>query len=133
MRGKVPRIVWNGNTLIFGYPLDSAVSYSLAREGSEYIRNEAGVTDAWLKGEDHVLDGEVRWITPAQWEAASGWRAFLAWCRNGGTFAFFPDKDAGTNYTCTLHEPLHIKPDLETDSTRKLVLKFVTTTPINGY
>lgn len=137
-RGKAFKIVWGdtyANTLQAGYALDTAKSYSESRTGSETIQYVSGVEDAWVTGDDQVLEGMVRWIprlattTPegvnaTGWEGATGWRAFLEWARRKNVLRFYPDPvgDAATFFPCYLVEPSKGGPDNEDDFTRKLSL-----------
>ncbi|HRN54414.1 MAG TPA: hypothetical protein PK788_13035 [Gemmatimonadaceae bacterium] len=117
-RGIRPFIVWGSafpqERLIFGWPLDDAIAYSLPRNGSEFIVLPSGVTDAWLTGHDSILAARVRSIPrvdellprPATgWEGAAGWDAFLRWAREGGAFTLYPD---GRNHV--------LSPEMDTDT-----------------
>lgn len=103
-RGIRPFIVWGTSApqerLIFGWPLDSALTYPIPRNGSEWVTLPSGVVDAWLVGHDSVLTAKVRSIprvdeiTPrpaSGWESPGGWDAFLRWAREGGAFTLFAD------------------------------------------
>lgn len=131
VRGKFPKIVWNGNTILFGVPLDQAVAFSRPSPGSERARAASGVRDAWLTGIDQILRGAVRWIpgedetcpyghTATGWDGATGWRAFLEYAWEGNAFAFYPDKDVGTNYVMYLNKPDEEPPTLEESPYRRL-------------
>lgn len=135
-RNLRPAIVWGDafeNILLFGYPLDEAVSYPLPREGSEQVQGDSGEEDAWDNGTDQYLEGKVRWIpretgnTPegvsaTGWEGATGWAAFLSWARTKKVFRWAFDRGAtGTYQTAYLVEPSG-RPDLENDMTRALSL-----------
>lgn len=145
-----PAIIWNdtyNKTLLFGYPLDEAISYPMPREGSEEIQGSSGIEDAWDEGTDYYLEGAVRWIpintgnTPegvsqTGWDGNSGWRAFLEWAWEKNVIRFCPDQnDLGTYYNCYLVAPRSDKPELESNYTRKvfLVLRTSDGTVIVGY
>jgi len=131
---KRVRITWGtsfANTLEIGYPLDDWRSYATYREGTEFAQSYSGVEDAWVTGEDYVLEGTVRWIPTADtispvatgWDGATGWMAFLNWARKKNEFRVYPDKTAGTYFASYLVEPLDGKHDLEPDGTRSVRIK----------
>lgn len=129
---KLPKITWGTsftNTLDMKYPLDDWRAYSEARQGSEFIQTESGIEDAWIIGEDFVLEGSIRWIpttgsvSQSGWDGATGWRAFLSWARAKNEFRFYPDKDSGTYYTSYLVEPVNGSHELEMDGTRTVHIK----------
>jgi hypothetical protein len=129
----ISKIVWDGNDLVFGYPLDNAVSYTAAMDGSQFVRIENGDEYSWIPLTHYILEGEVRWISTAQWDGATGWRAFLEYARQKNTFSFYRDKD-GTGITSYLVEPLDGNHDIEVDGTRKLRLVIRnSTTPYTGF
>ena len=147
-RGKFPKIVWNGNTLTFSEPLEKPVTWPQDRPGTEVAEAPSGTRDAWHTGSYWFLAAVVRRVprvsgtsvwghSDTGWEGATGWAAFLEWARKGNTFAFYPDKDAGTSFTCYLLEPgqAQPQPSLEEDGTRRFSLKIRTTdgTEITGY
>lgn len=132
---KRVKITWGTsfvNTLNIAYPLDDWRSYSTFREGTEFALSYSGIEDAWVTGEDYVLEGTVRWIPTSNtttplgtgWDGATGWQAFLSWARQKNEFRVFPDKDSGTYFTSYLVEPLDGKHDLEPDGTRSVRVKF---------
>jgi hypothetical protein len=136
--GKLFKITWGAafaNTLLPAYPLDKATAYAEPKEGQETVKLGSGVEDAWALTEDQVLEGDVRWLTMAEWDGATGWRAFLAWARQKNVFRFYPDKDSGTYYSCYIQEPTAGPPTLEDDMTRSVHLKLRTSddSPITGY
>lgn len=143
-RGTIPKITWGtsyANTLNFGYPLDSATSYSEHREGSVWDMFVSGVEDAWLWGIDYFLEGDFRWIPASStsdpvatgWDGSTGVRAFLEWARQKNSFRFFPDKNSGTYLDCYLMEPMQGPPSLEDDGSRRLHLKIRSATAFDGY
>lgn len=138
-RGDIPRITWGAafvNTLEVGYPLDSALSYADPRPEQEVSRVASGTEDAWVIGDDYILEGDARWIpaangtTPAGdtitgWDGSTGWRAFLAWARQANQFRFIPSKAVpGTYILSSLVEPMMGPPTLEdADLTKRMRLK----------
>ena len=143
---RIPKIVWNANTLEFGYPLDSAVSWEEPVTGSQWVIAPSGARDAWIVRSEPRLVGSVRWIPTdtiastgyapfTGWDGATGWRAFLAWVREMNTFAFYPDRDSGTNITSYLSLPLLGEPGMDRDGTRTLRLAIASSgsTTYDGY
>jgi len=146
VRGFFFKIVWDGNTLLSPEPLDFALSHTNVREGSERAKAPSGTRDSWITGHDQTLAGEVRRIpgedevtvyghTATGWDGATGWAAFLEYARDGGTFTFFPNKDAGTVYTCSLIQPFEENPTSESNGYRRLslVIEDTSGTRIIGY
>lgn len=133
--GDVPAITWDtGFTkqIDIGYPLLNTTSYSQPAPGSEFVRTPGGVTDAWVTGDDQILEGDVSFVPPSDatnpvrsgWDAADGWRAFFEWARRGNIFRFIPDKDTpGTYITCYLVEPMGGATGTEIDGTRTFRIK----------
>ncbi len=125
-RGRLWRITWGAgfaNELLGAYPLDAAVAFSQPREGSEWVQGPSGVESAWIVGHDQVLSGQWRWITAAQWDGATGVRAFLESARAKAVFRFYPDRIGAPSlfYTCYLANP-DVTPEQESDFTRRLTL-----------
>lgn len=146
VRGFFFKIVWGGNTILSAEPLDFPLSHTTPRSGSDKAQAPSGTRDTWITGHDQTLSGDVRRIpgenqvtvyghTATGWDGATGWAAFLEYARDGGVFTFFPNKDAGTNYTCTLIEPFDEEPTAERNGFRRLRLKIEDTsgTRIIGY
>jgi len=132
----VPKIVWNANTLTFTYSLDGPVSWSAPRDGSERVELDSGTRDAWLTGENFYLSGRVRWVSTALWDAATGFRAFLAWARDyPNSFDWYPNKAIGTKYDSYLIEPWSQDVRPERDGTRVFTLQIqsVAGTAYAGY
>lgn len=135
-RGKVPSILWGAafvNTLLFEYPLDSVVTYSMSRDGGETLQGRSGIEEAWVVGYDQMLAGDARWLRGVAsggitgWDGATGWRAFLEWAWAKNVFRFCPDNTApGTYFPCYLVEPSTTPPEPESDFTRKLHVIFRT-------
>lgn len=130
-RATLPKILWGAafaNTLNVAQPLDSAVSYPVPREGSEWNQGPSGVRDAWIIGDDQRLTGDVRWIPTADvaspaatgWDGAAGWRAFLQWARGARVFRFFPDAALAAYVEAYLIDPMQGEPGLEEDGSRSL-------------
>lgn len=123
------------NTLSFGYPLDSAVSYPEPREGSEWAQAPSGVEDAWDGGADELLEGDARWIPTVNttdpvatgWDGAAGWAAFLTWARKKNALRLYPDRDSASFVDCYLVEPMQGAPSTEDDGSRALRLKLRST------
>lgn len=143
-RLTAPKIVWNGHTLTFGYPLDNVKCGDSPREGSEQLQSPAGSEDAWTVGTDYLLEADVRWIpgTVSSAPVATGWddattgvRLFLQWARDKNAFTFYPDQNSGTNIAnCYLVDPMTGTPDPEADGSRQLKLKIRNaSTPFDGY
>lgn len=142
---RIPKITWGtsfANTLNIGYALDDNAAYSTYREGSEFTQATSGIRDAWIIGNDYILEGTIRWIPAANktnpvqtgWDGSTGVRAFLEWARQMNEIRFYPDKDSGTYITSYLMEPLDGKATVEPDGTRqfRLIITNVTT-PYDGY
>lgn len=144
-----PAILWGdafANTLLFGYPLDEAMTYALPREGSEEVQGSSGIEDSWDEGTDHYIEGRARWIpretgnTPegvsaTGWEGATGWREFLIWAWRKNVLRFVPDRDFLAVYKeCYLVAPRE-RPATEIDYTRHLLmtLRTVDGTALDGY
>lgn len=145
-RASIPKITWGAgfvNTLTFGQPLDSAVSYPLPREGSEWAQGSSGERDAWLQGDDQRLQGVVRNIPTADsadpvatgWDGVAGWAAFLSWARAMNPFRWYPDRDLAAFHTCYLVEPLQGAPTQEENGDRQLAIEIEDTsgTAFTGY
>jgi hypothetical protein len=117
-RGTRPKITWGtafANTLTFGVQIDDALNYSLPRDGSDWVQAPSGVEDAWIAGNDQVLEARVRWVpiadtvTPVAatgFDGAAGWRAFLEWARDKNVFRFYPDAAQTAFLPCYLVEPI---------------------------
>lgn len=108
----LPKIVWSANTLTFRYPLDGAVAWREARAGSDEAESDTGDSeDAWIEGWDYFLAGQVDGIPTTDaagatgWDGATGWEAFLAWAWQRNTFLWYPNKDAGTNFSARIVLP----------------------------
>ncbi len=124
-RGALWRITWGtayANTFDGAYPLDVAVAWSQDRAGSATVQTLAGVEDAWIVGTDHLLSGQVRWLTTAQWDGATGFRALLEWARAKNVVRWYGNRvGAPSTYTpCYLVEAS--APELEPDGTRKVTV-----------
>jgi hypothetical protein len=72
---------------------------------------------SWYWGNDCVLTFELKRISQADWEGATGWAMFVAWARRGHDFLVWPDYPnvPGTSYTCILVEPKSGPPDKSND------------------
>lgn len=144
-RGVLPKITWGAsfaNTLSIGYALDNLSTWSEPREGSAWEQAPSGVEDAWLVGEDFLLEADVRWIpredtvSPAAtgWDGATGVRAFLTWARDKNELRFYPDASGGSYHTCYLVEPMTGAPAVEIDGTRTVRLRLrQSTAAFDGY
>lgn len=128
---KLPKIVWNGNTLTIAYRVDNWESYSKPRQGSEFLQMESGVETAWVVATDYMWSGDFRWIpgtdisspfTQTGWDGSTGWRAFIAWAAAKNTFDFYPDASSGTYITSYAVDADTIIPTLEPDGTRRVRL-----------
>jgi hypothetical protein len=137
--GTKPKITWGtsfASTITFGYPLDSAVSWTEPSEGSVIRRLTNGVMDAWIEGHEARLRAEVRWIpstattTPVAatgWDDVNGWCDFLEWAREGHIFRFYPNSSTGSYISSQLVGP-EDAPSLEdTDGTRKFTMELRST------
>jgi len=146
VRGYFFKIVWGAKTILSAEPLDFPVASTTPRAGSDRTQAPAGTRDFWITGHDQTLTGGVRRVpgedlatqyghTATGWDGASGWAAFLEYARDGGAFTFFPNKDAGTNYTCYLLEPFSETPSPEKNGDRRFDLSLETTdgAPFLGY
>jgi hypothetical protein len=138
--------------LRFKYPIEDVRSFRQPRAGSHLLTFPSGEADAWLRGHDGHLRGEVRWIdtvselTPPEndgWEDVDdagtpryGWARFVRHARQGGTFTFFPDENDDTvSYPCVwAGDPPEI-PTHEVDFERMLPFRIRTTdgSLIEGY
>jgi hypothetical protein len=132
------------NTANLGQPLDNAIAYPVARQGSEWGQSSSGERDAWLLGHDQRLRGSVRHIPAADttdpvatgWDGATGWAAFLEWARAMNAFRWYPEaSDTVTFQTCYLVEPLDGEPALEENGDRvlDLVIEDTTGKAFTGY
>lgn len=134
------------NTLYLGLPADNVIGYSSPRPGYQRTRAPSGVEDAWRPGTDYILEfdvGEVPstddsagnfsgWQPATGWEGASGFEAFIDWCRDSNKPRFFPDASSGTYIECHVYPP-EGAPELEDNGTRRVRLKLVHTSPFTGY
>ena len=154
--GTRPKITWFpgglATPLVLRYPLDEAAAYPRMSKGSDVQQIRSGETDAWTEDTEWCLSAMVRYIPATDevnglgatvatgWDGASGWRAFLEYCWNGGTFLFFPDGTTPTYFVAELLEPAMgdyagSPPSAEPDYSRalKIVLRRSDTVPISGY
>lgn len=141
-----PMIKWGAafaNTLSIGYWLDNVSAGDEPRAGSETVQTPSGVEDSWTVGTDYILNGDVRFIPPADtaspvatgWDGATGFRAFLAWARDKNLVRFYPDAtDAATHTDCYLVSPMTGQGASEADGTRMVSLKLRNSTAaFDGY
>lgn len=140
---SIPKIEWNGNTLIFGYPLDNVITYSSPIDGYQNVRIENGDEYSWIPGRNYILECDIRWIpsttstNPSQtgWNGSTGWRAFLEYARAKNKFTFYPDYQfSNVSVESYLVDPIDGQHELEPDGTRKLRLVIRNnTTPYDGF
>lgn len=154
--GTKPKITWwpggAATTLVLRYPLDEACAYPRMSKGSDVQQIRSGETDAWTEDTEWCLSGSIRYIPSTDdlnglgatiatgWDGATGWRAFLEYCWNGGTFLFFPDGTSPTYFVAELLEPAMgdfggDPPSAESDYSRalKIVIRRADNVPIAGY
>lgn len=138
----IPKIVWNGNTIVFGYALDNVTSYSTNIDGSQTVRTENGTEYSWIPNNNYILECDVRWIpttngtnpTQTGWDGATGWRAFLEYARAKNPFSFFLASTDGSGISSYLVDPLDGQHELEPDGTRRIRLVIRnTTTAYTGF
>lgn len=98
----IPRITWGTNydkAIDFGYPLDELVVGDQSMDGSEFVKYQSGLEDAWITGDDNWLNAMWRWVPQASqlsprqsgFDGDDGVRAFLRHARNKNVLRFFPD------------------------------------------
>lgn len=105
---RVQKIVYNAITITFTIPC-RPWTHGTVGIGAGMKTAASGVVAGWVTRSDRTLRIRQR-LRETEWAA---FRAFLDWAQVGGTFAWYPDAAAGTNYTCYLVKPEpneHVEP-----------------------
>jgi hypothetical protein len=107
---KTPKITWGtsfAKTLTFpgpaDYPQPSTEPIGATAE------SRSGIRDFWSERDDFPFSVVARYIPTIAdvsavnaFSTSDGWQDFIAWALKANQFKFYPDKDAGTYYTCYL-------------------------------
>jgi hypothetical protein len=147
-RGMIPQIKWGPtftNIIVIGYPLDDPLAYEDPREGSDFVQGSSGVEDAWVQGEDQILEGVLRWIprvvatNPAAtgYEDANGVRDWISDARKKNIFRWYPDIGGNPTvfYNMYLVDPMTGGIEKEADGRRRVKIKMRTSdgASVDGY
>lgn len=148
--------VYGRSSILFGLHLDSARAWAQPREGSEWVKSPSGVEDAWIVGDDEMLEGIVRWVpgldrgdpqNQTGWDGRRenelhnvGWASLLKFADRAQVVRFAPDQSDLTVwhdvYVVSPREAETRRHELEgADMTRQfaLVLRDSSDVPFEGY